>query len=222
MRVRTDDWFRNKTWNAEIEKEFEARLKRSRRIYNKAQYLRIQASYLLDSEDLNIQNAGVTLMQRMINEYPTEEFSTIFGHEQLGDYYFKKSDYQNAVRFYDFVNDCYKKSREYRSGTSSIADLKLVEVILKASLHDRFDEAYEICKNYQTEYILINSDKYYYFELSALICNISGRKEEAKGYAKKALEMSKITEPQFRYHKNFGIVNASNEQLTILKQIVNE
>jgi tetratricopeptide (TPR) repeat protein len=217
-----EDWYRNETWNAEIEEAFEAKLKRSRGAYYKAQYLRIQATYLFKSEYENIQNVGVTLIQRMINDYPTEESSTVFGHEQLGDYYFRKSDYQNAVRFYDFVNDCYKKDHKYRNNTSWIADLKLVDVILTANLQDRFEEAYKICKNYRIADITMNSDKYYCLELSALICNVLGRKEEAKEYAKKALKMSKVTEPQFRYHKNVGLVNASTEQLTIMKQIANE
>ena len=43
------DWYRNNDWNDTIETEFEARLKRSRGAFNKAQYLRIQASYLLDN-----------------------------------------------------------------------------------------------------------------------------------------------------------------------------
>jgi tetratricopeptide (TPR) repeat protein len=184
--------------------------------------LRIQASYLLRNENTIIQSVGVTLMQRMINEYPTEKSSTIFGHEQLGDFYFEKSDYKNAVRYYDFVNDCYKEDRKYRGSTSWIADLKLADVILTANLQERLDEAYEICKNYQTEDIHLNDEKFYYYELSALICNKLGKKDEAKEYAKKALEIAKITEPQFRYHKNVGLVDTSSEQLTLLKQIANE
>lgn len=88
----SDDWFRNKTWDNEIEVDFEARLKRSRGAFNKAQYLRIQASYLLSCTDKYLQKVGIKLMERLISDYPTENFSTIFGQEQLGDYYFKEGD----------------------------------------------------------------------------------------------------------------------------------
>jgi hypothetical protein len=47
-----------------------------------------------------------------------------------------------------------------------------------------------------------------------------GKKEEAKEYAKAAIEISKITEPQFNRHKTVGIINATNNQLQTLERIV--
>jgi hypothetical protein len=44
--VARDDWFRNTSWNADIEANFHRRLRRAR---DKSQYLRIQASHLAES-----------------------------------------------------------------------------------------------------------------------------------------------------------------------------
>src|SRR4029078_9829555 len=82
-----EDWYRNTKWDKTIEEAFEARLKRSRDNSNKAQYLRIQASYLLDNPDKNLQLVWLRLIERLIKDFPAEEFSTIFGHEQIGDYF---------------------------------------------------------------------------------------------------------------------------------------
>ncbi len=41
-----DEWYRNKSWDADIANAFESKLKRARR---KSQYLRIQSSYLASS-----------------------------------------------------------------------------------------------------------------------------------------------------------------------------
>lgn len=127
----TDDWYRNTSWNKNIEADFEGRLKRSRGAYNKAQYLRIQAGYLLDASDTATQLVGVKLMERLINDYSTEEFSTIFGHEQLGDYYLKTEGFDKAERHFKIVKDHYENKKS-RSGTSAKADLKLAETYLIA------------------------------------------------------------------------------------------
>jgi len=216
----TDEWFRNTTWNSNIETDFEARLKRSRSAYNKAQYLRIQASYLLDNSDKEIQFIGVRLMDRLIKDFPTEEFSTIFGHEQLGDYYFKTGDFDKAEKHFRLVTEHYIK-KNTRSGTSATADLKLAETILTANWTEKFNEAYNICKNYPLDKLTFNSGKYYYAVLTAQICDRLNKKE-AKDFALTAIEISKITEPQFNRHKTVGLVRATEKQLRTLEQIANE
>lgn len=215
----TDEWFRNTTWNTHIEAEFEGRLKRSRGAFHKAQYLRIQASYLLESMDKSIQSIGLRLMERLINDFPTEEFSTLFGHEQLGDYYLKNSDFERAEAHFRVVTNHYK-SKQSRSGTSAMVDLKLAETLLAANRSDQFEEAYNLCKDYPINELRFNSEKFYYAELLAQLCDKMGKKEEAKEYAKVAIEISKITEPQFNRHKTVGIINATNNQLQTLERIV--
>lgn len=118
----SDDWYKNKTWDNEVEAEFEARLKRSRGAFNKAQYLRIQGSYLLDSSDKKNQLVGLNLMERLIKDYPKEQFSVIFGQEQLGDFYFAKKKYKQAEHFFRVVTNYYQ-DKQSRSGTSALADL---------------------------------------------------------------------------------------------------
>ena len=61
----TDDWYRNTSWNNHIEADFEGRLKRSRGAYNKAQYLRIQAGYLLDASDTATHKIGKKFKQHL-------------------------------------------------------------------------------------------------------------------------------------------------------------
>lgn len=216
----TDDWYRNTTWDSNTEADFEARLKRSRGAYNKAQYLRIQASYLLGSSDKDMQQVGVRLMDRLIKDYPTEEFSTIFGHEQLGDYYFKSGDFEKAEKHFRLVTEHYI-AKNTRGGTSATADLKLAETILTANWTKKFDEAYSLCKNFPLDNLTFNSEKYYYAKLTAQVCDRLNKKDEAKDYAMTAIEISKITEHQFSRHKTVGLVRATDKQLRTLEQIAN-
>ena len=215
-----EDWYRNTSWDKTIEADFEARLKRSRGSFHKAQYLRIQASYLLDNSDKNNQLVGLRLMERLIKDYPTEEFSTIFGHEQIGDYFLNQGDIDIAEQQFRIVTDYYKNKKS-RSGTSGIADLKLAEIIFSSNQTDKFEEAYKLCKEYPIGELTMNSDKFYYAALAARLCDKMNKKQEAKDYAKTAINLSKITEPQFSRHKRVGLVNAADSQLRILEEIAN-
>jgi tetratricopeptide (TPR) repeat protein len=217
----SDDWYRNNDWNDTIETDFEARLKRSRGAFNKAQYLRIQASYLLDNAEKINQLVGLRLMNRMITDFPTEEFSVVFGHEQLGDYYFKTGDLDKAEQYFRIVTDIYKIENS-RSGTSAMADLKLAETILNSKQSNKFSEAYKLCKDHPVDELTFNSDKFYYAALMAHLCDKMNKTDEAKEFAKTALEISTITKPQLSRHKAIGLVNASNHQLRTLEQIINE
>ncbi|MCU7552906.1 hypothetical protein OCK74_27550 [Chitinophagaceae bacterium LB-8] len=217
----SEEWYRNKIWNEIVATDFEARLKRSRGAYNKAQYLRIQASYLLNSDDSDTQLAGVSLMERLLKDYPEEEFSVVFAQEQLGDYYIHVGAYKKAEMYYRLVTDHYR-TKNTRSGTSGLADLKLAETILNGNIEDKFEEAYKLCKNHPVDSIILNSDKFYHAALSAQVCERMNKKEEAKQYAKVALAFSYITEPQFSRHKTVGLVNATDIQLMELEHIVNQ
>ncbi len=216
-----DDWYRNKSWDNEVEADFEARLKRSRGAFNKAQYLRIQASYLLDSSDNKIQLVGVSLMERLIKDYPTEEFSAIFGQEQLGDFYLDKKDYKQAEHFFRVVTNFYQDTKS-RSGTTTLGDLKLAETILRSNQTDKFEEAYQLVIDYPISELTFNDSKFYYAELRTHLCDAMNKKAEAKEFAKTAIELSKITKPQFSRHKTVGLVKASDRQLRTLEQILTD
>jgi hypothetical protein len=215
-----EDWYRNTTWDKTIEADFEARLKRSRGASNKAQYLRIQASYLLDSPDNSNQLVGLRLMERVIKDFPTEEFTTIFAHEEIGDYFLKQGDLDIAEQQFRVVTDFYLK-KQSRSGTSGIADLKLAEIILASNQAVKFEEAYKICKEHPVGELFWNSYKFYYSALMARLCDKMTKKEEARNFAATAISLSKIKDPQSPAQKRIGLINATNIQLQILEQIAN-
>ena len=68
---------------------------------------------------------------------------------------------------------------------------------------------------------MFNSDKFYYSVLVAQLCDRLNKRDEAKDYALKAIEILKITEPQFNRHKTVGLVRTTDTQLRTLEQIEN-
>lgn len=128
------------------------------------------------------------------------------------------ADYPRAEHCFRVVVD-YCHRRQSRSGTSGIVDLFLAKTILRSNQTDKFDEAYQIVKDYPTSKLLFNNYIFYYLELGDQLCNALGKKSEAKEFAQRAIELSKITEPQFSRHKNVGVVTASESQLGLLREI---
>ena len=107
-------------------------------------------------------------MERLIKDYPTEEFSVIFGQEQLGDFYFDKKDYKQAEHFLRIVTNYYQ-DKQSRSGTSALADLKLSETILRSNQTDKFEEAYQLVVNYPISELTFNDSKFYYAAVGRLL-----------------------------------------------------
>lgn len=215
-----DDWYRNTNWNDQIESEFEAHLKRSRGSAHKAQYLRIQASYLLDFSSAENQKKGIQLMERVINDYPEETFISMFGHEQLGDYYLKSENYWKAENHFRIVTNHYHTKT--RSGTTGLADLKLSETILISNQEEKFLEAYELSTSKFEKTggnLMLNDQKFYFTTLMANLCLRMGRLEEASDFASLALQLSTITQPQFNRHKIVGVFEAEINTIERLKSI---
>jgi len=217
------DWYINPNWNEQIETEFEIRLKKSRSNFHRAQYLKTQAYCLLNSDIKSFQEKGIELMNRLFKDYPNEKFSIIQGNELLGDYYLQSGLFDKAEKYLRTVTEYYYS--ETRSGTSGLADLKLSETILKSKKLDKLPNAYDIATekfNKTGGELNMNSDKFYYSDLMANLCNEMNKKEEASEYAKYALKLSDISKPEFIGHKTVGLVKASDKQLENLKDIINK
>ncbi len=215
------EWFRNTDWNKEIEDFFELKLKRARGGHSKAQYLRIQAGYLLDTKKHG--QVGESLMVRLFSDFPDEKFSVIFGHEQLADYYFKTNQFDKAESEYQIVVEYYHSDN--RSGTTGLADVKLADLILTTEQSDKYDYAYKLITDDFKKTggsIDLNDSKYFYYLTCARLANRLGLIEDSKEFAKVAIDLSKITEPQFPRHKTVGIVKAKKQDLKELKKIMNE
>ena len=65
-----EEWFRRKTWTQEDREAFFARLKRSRGLFHKAQYLRVQAYELAETGKQEAIAAALALIEMLIRDYP--------------------------------------------------------------------------------------------------------------------------------------------------------
>ena len=129
------DWYLTQDWDEKSQIEFEDKIKKSRGSYNKAQYIRIKGSCLIESKETWKQKAGVCLLERVIKDYANEILHSYYAHEQLGDYYRLIGYFEKSIFHYQKVLDYYK---EDRNGTSGIADIKYAEVMLDANKKEEY------------------------------------------------------------------------------------
>lgn len=217
-----EEWFRNTKWSEKIEEFFELKLKRARGTHNRAQYLRIQGSYLLNSDVLEFQLKGIELMNRLKRDYPEETFHAVFATEQLGDYYQSIGNMVQAEECFRTVTDHYYKNT--RSGTSGIVDVKLCRLIVETRQSDKYEDA-ERMLTHDIErskgLFTLNSERYYYTETLALLYDQMNRVEDAKSYAQEALKLDANKTPQFPRHQTVGLVDVSDVRIREMKRIVN-
>ena len=212
------EWYTNRTWNGTIDSKFEKYLKHTRDNANKAEFMQIQGNLLLDNSQQNVQNVGVALLTRVIEDFRTEYTSVILAQEKLGDYYLKQLDNKQAESFYRIVTT-YCKKQNSRSGTSTYTDLKLAEAILKSNDDEKLSEAYQLVTEYNVALIKLMDVKFYHAALAANICDALNKIDEAKGYAKAALAMPKVIKPSFK-EKSILSSKIIGRQLRTLEEIV--
>ena len=93
------DWYRRKTWTKTDEQEFFAKLARARKD-GRAQYLKIQAIELVETEDKTLLKVAETLLNKMLTEYPDDNFEKGSALHTLGVIYKLNDNYELAIDFY--------------------------------------------------------------------------------------------------------------------------
>ncbi len=193
------EWYTNKTWDGKIDSKFEDNLKRSRGNSNKAEFIQIQGCLLLESIKINIQEVGVELLFRLFSDFPAEHVSIVLAQENLGNYYLKQNNFERAEYYFRMVVN-YCRTQNSTGGTSGLSDLKLAEVIVKSQQEKKLEEAYQYVIQYPAANIKFNNNKFYYAELAAHVCDLLGKTEEAKAFAKTAIQLSaEVRHPLNRY-----------------------
>lgn len=214
------EWYTNRTWNGAIDGKFEKYLKHTRDTANKALFMQIQGSLLLDNSQQNVQNVGVALLTRVIEDFKTEYTSVILAQEKLGDYYLNQHEYAQAQYFYRIVIK-YCRQQNSRSGTSTLTDLKLAEAILKSNDDVKLPEALQLVNDFPETLLNLIDTKYYFIELFAQIHDALKNEAEAIKFATAALVLPKILKPSFK-SKTVIAIKVSDRKLRTLQDIINQ
>jgi tetratricopeptide (TPR) repeat protein len=204
----TNDWFRKNSWSSKDREDFFSRFKRARD-YNKPQYLRVQAYYLLTSGKKEEITGALELLDLLINEWPSPI--------ELELAYYTKAQCLEALGRLDQVIEEYRNAFESRRKQPNVrtnAPLGYAMFVIRNNLTDLYDEITAILEELVLENdIIFPIDKYQYFTAFAFIADYRNQKEIAKECAARALQTAEQTYSGFSRHPNVGLLMKKDEKI---------
>ncbi len=197
------DWYRKTTWESDDQRDFFARLARARGDLSKAQYLLIQASYLAKTGDPKLLLGALTLLDLMIERYPSQHFSA--------SAYFKKAIcLQILGRLWDAIQSyrlSFSAQRTFPNWRTDAA-INFGMLVVRHELTELYDEALSLLEEFTPSH-MFPSEEYGYFATKAILADYHNESSFAFEYAQKALQAKAIEDSGLRYHPKFGLVTQS-------------
>jgi hypothetical protein len=216
------DWFRSSSWDADIAERFEARLRRARAA-NRAQYVRIQASHLLESPDASTREAGRALLRRVINDHPDDELETKFACEQLGDSLAREGRLDEAEGALRETLRRIQASPTGASGTSGTTELRLAEVLIARGDATSIDDAGQLLAAVESEVriqaALMRDVLYRFFLACARVAYAQRAPEAAAELARAALHVADDISTPIPRHPTVGWPHATDGERAELRSI---
>ena len=209
----SEDWYRRKTWTKEDQIAFFDRLKRSRTQYNKAQYLRIQASYLEDDYPVE----ALKLLDIAISDFPEpSEISQTF--LQKAHCLIAISKTTEGIEAFRDVLMYEKKYPKYQ--TEGYLDFPLFIIAHKKK--ELYEEAKEILLSHEDR-LLLPVDYYKYHTVLAIVEWDGKNIVNAKAHVEESRKAAAEKHSGFRYHPNVGLVKEQDEEIQkVFKEIVQD
>ena len=195
-----EDWYRNTSWNAEIEAAFREKLARSRS--SRPQYLCIQASCLARSHPKDA--------LRLIDEY----FATGDTFD-VPNAWCARAEANIALGSIREAIAAFKEALSWEAehpGHISTARLDLPMMVAEYRLATEYDYAVEILSSrFQPNDHQFPATRYWWNGSYALIASERGEVADARVFAERALRAAAQTESPFRYHRGLGLVSDTSD-----------
>jgi len=195
------EWYRRKTWTKLDEEEFFVKLARARKD-GRAQYLKIQAIELVDTNDNKLLKVAESLLKKMLEEYPEDRFNKSSALKTLGDIYNETGKEDSAIEYYKMAIDFEKIYPNVQTG----AYLNYGELIVKSKRVSQYEDVEKILLGRYSS-LAFPIQNFKVNSILSFINNYNGKKDIAKHYAELADQNANEKTSGFHYHKELGLVN---------------
>jgi tetratricopeptide (TPR) repeat protein len=192
------DWYRNSNWNADIESDFRRRLHRAR---DKSQNLRIQASYLAESQP--------QVALSLLDQYFTlgDDVDKAQAHVVRAEAFVAFGDVDAALSSYE---DALTREREL-PGWKTQAYLEYACLVTNLRATHLYARALEVLDAHRQRPVF-PVDRYRANGARAILLQELGRTDEAQSFADLAMAASREGASGFRYHQHLGLVKSTSDE----------
>lgn len=194
-----DGWFRNEEWNSDIAEAFQQRLAKARK---KAQYLRIQALYLVDCHP----EAALDLLEQYFET--GDVFDANQAYLQKGHALSNLGDLEGAVAAYEAA-----LARErVPPSIKTQAYLDYPALVVSGGLDHLIERALRILEDHEDRPVF-PVERFRATGLRALLLERSGQSDAARIFARLALDAAAETQSGLSYHQDLGLVSTEDRDL---------
>lgn len=215
-----DDWHRRTTWTAEEREFFEEKLRRARRA-SRPGYLRVQGSTLARSDRTELRAVGRELLRRAIvageSDSPLE---AQWARVELAEALAREGDLEDAEHWYRAAAEVQEQHGGY--GLNSSCHLGLAEVLLRQHPGDpdvADEAAAALDKAAGHNPPLFHADRWRFLVALARIADARGEPERARDFAREALDVASIREPQLSRHPTVGLVDPAEDDASDMRRL---
>jgi tetratricopeptide (TPR) repeat protein len=204
LMVKETDWYKNKKWDASIEKEFFNKLHRSRS--QKYQHLKTQAAKLVDKYP----NKALELIE-LYFEGASDHFWDAEASATKAMAYISLNKVEQAI-------DAFEESLENlakHGGTNPSIDLHYPFYVALNGLKQYYDRVLTILEGIKHEPVLPWGIFKYYASLAIILYEKNASNKNIILYIDKALAASELQTSGLPYHKKLGLVVVGKYSKTI-------
>lgn len=201
----TDEWFRNKSWDKQIETRFNEKLHRARR-HNRSQYLRIQAWYLTHSAP----DVALALLDQYFSlntDVKAVDFSQAL--LQQADACLTQGRTEDALAS---LRKALDREREFPNAKTSAWSM-FAGLVSRQRLRMHYVAALELLAELEPNQLVFQADRFNFHAAKALIYRDQGRSTEAQQEAREALAAASADHSGFQNHPKIGLVGDAGREI---------